>query len=51
MEQLEELLTELGAINYEIGKASSVEERQTLENIYSNKIRHLSEAIAQLEQK
>jgi hypothetical protein len=51
MEQLEELLTELGAINYEIDKASSVEERQTLENIYSNRIRHLSEAIAQLEQK
>lgn len=51
MEQLEELLTELGAITFEIGNASSEEERQTLENIYSNKIIHLSEAIAELEQK
>ena len=48
---LEELKNKLGAIIFEIGKATSESERQTLENIYSNKVKHLTEAIQELEQK
>ena len=51
MNQLEELNNKLGAIIFEIGKADSESERQTLENIYSNKVKHLTEAIQELEQK
>jgi|TARA_B110000908_G_C9978440_1_gene324377 hypothetical protein len=49
--QLEELKDKLGAILFEIGNTDSDTERKTLENIYSNKITHLTEAIQELEQK
>lgn len=38
MNELEELETELGAINFEIGSAETDEQRKSLEDIYSEKI-------------
>lgn len=38
MNELEELETELGAINFEIGSAETDEQRKSLEDIYFEKI-------------
>lgn len=48
MNELENLESELGAITFEIGSAETVEERQSLEDIYANRIESIVNRIETL---
>ena len=48
MNELENLENELGAITFEINSAETVEERQSLEDIYANRIESIVNRIENL---